>query len=495
MHHDVQRPFPPGFLWGASTSAYQVEGAWDADGKGPSVMDARTEFPSGTADYTVAADHYHRYDEDVSLFAELGLRAYRFSIAWTRIVPDGDGEVNRAGVAFYHRLIDSLLAAGIEPIVTMYHFDLPQALQATGGWSDRRTVDAFERYARILAAEYGDKVRYWLTINEQNVMILFGSALGLPQPRGEEPQRELYQQNHHMLVAQARAMRAVHELAPGAKVGPAPNIACVYPASSDPLDVIAAEDFSAIRNWLYLDAAVHGRYNSLVWSYLGERGWRPHIEPGDMDDLAAGRPDLIAFNYYTSHTVGAPRGDESDLGGSHDQHLLIGEVGTYRGVTNPHLSTNAFGWEVDPIGFRTTFRQLYDRYRLPLLVTENGLGGRDVLEEDGTVHDDYRVEYLREHIAQIRQAVSDGVDVLGYCPWAALDLVSTHQGMRKRYGFIYVDRDEEDLRSLRRHRKDSFHWYQRVIAANGASLSGGADGPPPHRGDPPAAGVMPADRE
>lgn len=489
MQHHSLRPFPPGFLWGASTSAYQVEGAWDLDGKGPSVMDARTDRPAGVADVTVASDHYHRYAEDVRLLAELGLRAYRFSIAWTRILPHGSGEVNPEGVAFYHRLIDSLLAAGIEPIVTMYHFDLPQGLQETGGWSDRRTVDAFERYARILVKEYGDKVRYWLTVNEQNVMILFGSALGLPQPAGEDPQRELYQQSHHMLVAQARAMRAVHELAPGAKVGPAPNIACVYPASSDPLDVIAAEDFSAIRNWLYLDAAVHGRYNSIAWAYLGERGWRPHIEPGDMTDLVAGRPDLIAFNYYTSHTVGAPRGDESDLGGSHDQHLLIGEVGTYRGVSNPHLATNDFGWEVDPVGLRTTFRQLHDRYHLPLLVTENGLGGQDVLEADGSVHDDYRIGYLREHIAQIQHAMADGVDVLGYCPWSALDLVSTHQGMRKRYGFIYVDRDEDDLRTLRRYRKDSFHWYRRVIASNGA------DGLTSRPGDPPGTGVRPDDQE
>ncbi|MEU6539009.1 glycoside hydrolase family 1 protein [Streptomyces sp. NPDC047000] len=482
MQHQSPRPFPPGFLWGASTSAYQVEGAWNTDGKGPSVIDARTELPPGTADFTVASDHYHRFAEDIALFAELGLRAYRFSVAWSRVIPDGDGAVNPAGLAFYHRLIDALLAAGIEPIVTMYHFDLPQALQERGGWSRRATVDAFERYARVLVSEFGDKVRHWLTINEQNVMILFASALGLEPPRSSDPQRELYQQNHHMLVAQARAMRAVHEISPRGKVGPAPNIACVYPASSDPLDVVAAEDFSAIRNWLYLDAAVHGRYNTTAWAYLGERGWRPRIEPGDMEDLAAGRPDLVAFNYYTSHTVGAPRDDEPELGGSADQHLLVGEAGTYRGVSNPHLATNEFGWETDPVGFRTTFRQLYDRYRLPLLVTENGLGGRDVLEADGAVHDSYRIEYLGEHIAQMREALADGVDVLGYCPWSAIDLVSTHQGVAKRYGFIYVDRGEDDLRTLGRHRKDSFAWYQRVIAANGLSHSRDTALVPPHQG-------------
>ncbi|WP_158372824.1 glycoside hydrolase family 1 protein [Cellulosimicrobium cellulans] len=466
MQHRTLAPFPPSFLWGASTSAYQVEGASLTDGKGPSVIDARTDRPAGVADYTVASDHYHRFAEDVELFAELGLTAYRFSVSWSRVIPDGDGEVNPDGIAFYHRLVDALLARGIEPVLTMYHFDLPQALQERGGWSSRATVDAFERYARLLVRELGGKVRRWLTINEQNIMILFGSALGVPAPAGEDPQRAVYQQNHHMLVAQARAMRAVHEV-PGALVGPAPNIACVYPASPDPLDVVAAEDFAAIRNWLYLDAAVHGVYNPTAWAYLGERGWRPRIEPGDLDDLAAGKPDFIAFNYYTSHTVGAPDPDGPEKGGSHDQHLLIGEAGVYRGVTNPHLQVSDFGWEMDPVGFRTTFRQLFDRYRLPLLVTENGLGAPDVLEADGSVHDPYRIDYLRSHVEQIQEAITDGVDVLGYCPWSALDLVSTHQGMRKRYGFVYVDRDETDLRGLARHRKDSFTWYQRVIASNG----------------------------
>lgn len=466
MQHRTLAPFPPSFLWGASTSAYQVEGASLTDGKGPSVIDARADRPTGVADYTVASDHYHRFAEDVELFAELGLTAYRFSVSWSRVIPDGDGEVNPEGVAFYHRLVDALLAKGIEPVLTMYHFDLPQALQERGGWSSRATVDAFERYARLLVRELGGKVKRWLTINEQNIMILFGSALGVPAPTGDDPQREIYQQNHHMLVAQARAMRAVHEV-PGALVGPAPNIACVYPASPDPLDVVAAEDFAAIRNWLYLDAAVHGVYHPTAWAYLGERGWRPTIEPGDLDDLAAGKPDFIAFNYYTSHTVGAPDPDGPEKGGSHDQHLLIGEAGVYRGVTNPHLQVSDFGWEMDPVGFRITFRQLFDRYRLPLLVTENGLGAPDVLEADGSVHDPYRIDYLRSHIAQIQEAITDGVDVLGYCPWAALDLVSTHQGMRKRYGFIYVDRDEHGLRDLARYRKDSFAWYQRVIASNG----------------------------
>lgn len=471
MDHTSPAPFRPGFLWGASTSAYQVEGAWDADSKGPSVMDARTEFPAGTTDFKHASDHYHHVAEDVALFAELGLKAYRFSIAWTRVVPDGDGEPNPAGIAFYHSLIDQLLACGIEPIITMYHFDLPQALQDKGGWSSRATVDAFARYARILFAEFGSKVRYWLTINEQNMMILHGAAIGLLPAGSGDPGRGLYQANHHMLLAQARAMILCHELLPTAKIGPAPNIACVYAASSSPDDVLAAADFTAIRNWLYLDVAVRGTYNPTAWAYLVARGIAPEITEGDLAVLAGARPDFIAFNYYSSHTVAAPLGSGEDLGHTGDQQITIGEAGVYRGSENPHLKKNQFGWEVDPVGFRTTFREIYDRYRLPLLVTENGLGAFDRLEDDGAVHDDYRIQYLTDHIAQMQLAAADGVEILGYCPWSAIDLVSTHQGSSKRYGFIYVDREEFDLKQLSRVRKDSFHWYQKVISCNGLPVS------------------------
>lgn len=468
MKYAALSPFPDGFLWGASTSGYQVEGAWDEDGKGRSIVDMRTDFPEGTTDYKVAADHYHHVDEDVALFGELGLAAYRFSIQWTRIVPDGDGAVNPDGVAFYHRLIDGLLANGVEPVVTMYHFDLPQSLAERGGWGSRGTVDAFVEYARVLYAEYGSKVKYWLTINEQNMMILHGGSLGILDGVKNEPLDVTYQKNHHMLVAQARAMALLHEMVPGAKVGPAPNIAYVYPASPHPADVLAADDLNAIRNWLYLDVAVHGRYHPVAWAYLVEKGRAPTFEPGDAEALAAAKPDFVAFNYYATHTVAAPAGDDSDEGAPEgaDQQVAMGERGVYRAVSNPHLQRNAFGWEVDPDGFRMTFRAMYERYHLPLLVTENGLGAFDEVV-DGQIHDDYRIDYLAQHIAQIQLAITDGVEVMGYCPWSAIDLVSTHQGISKRYGFVYVDRGEADLRTLGRLRKDSFFWYQKVIAENG----------------------------
>ena len=469
QYQDIAQ-FPSDFLWGASTSAYQVEGANDEDGKGPSIIDTNPNRPTGVADYSVASDHYHRYAEDVELFAELGMKAYRFSIPWTRIIPDGDGEINPAGIAHYHKLLDELQDKGIEPIVTLYHFDLPDALDQQGGWSNRSTIDAFARYSRIVFEEFGSKVKYWLTINEQNMMVLHGKAIGTTGRSGDADQKTIYQQNHNMFVAQAKAMALCHKMLPEAKIGPAPNIVSVYAATSAPEDVIAADDWDAIRNLMYVDVAVRGTYHPLAWAYLVEKGIEPTFEEGDAEILKAGNPDFLAFNYYSTQTVGASRGDASDFhsrGG--DQQIVRGEIGLYRAVPNENLPTNAFGWEIDPVGLRTTLRRMWDRYQLPLILTENGLGAFDEVV-DGRVHDDYRIDYLRRHIEQIQLAIADGVDVFGYCPWTAIDLISTHQGISKRYGFVYVNRDEDDLKDLARIKKDSYFWYQRVISSNGAEL-------------------------
>ena len=469
MDHNNMKPFPRDFLWGASTSAYQVEGAWNEDGKGPSVIDMK-KHPEGTSDFKVASDHYHRYKEDIALFAEMGLKAYRFSVAWTRIYPNGTGEINQKGIDFYNNLINELLSYNIEPIVTMYHFDLPYALQQKGGWSNRETIDAFENYARTLFTYFGDRVKYWLTINEQNMMILHGSAIGTLDPNMKNPQKELYQQNHHMFLAQAKAINLCHEMCPNAKIGPAPNISAVYPASSKPEDIMAAYNFSSIRNWLYLDVPVFGRYNSVAWRYMEEKGYTPTIQKGDMEILESAKPDFIAFNYYATVTVAENKSNASDENSIGDQQIAIGEPGFYRRVDNPYLEKTQFGWEIDPVGFRNTLRELNGRYHLPLLVTENGLGAYDKLEEGDIVNDDYRIEFLRKHIEQARLAITDGVNLIGYCPWSAIDLVSTHQGFSKRYGFIYVNRDEFDLKDLRRIKKKSFYWYKNVIATNGEKL-------------------------
>lgn len=471
MLHKNLKNFPKDFLWGASTSAYQVEGANLIDGKGPSCQDIK-KVPEGTSELDICADQYHRYKEDVALMAEMGFKVYRFSISWSRLIPEGTGDVNPKGIEYYNNLIDECLKHNIIPLVTMFHFDMPAALDKRGGWSKRESIDWFVNFAKVMYENFGDRVKYWLTINEQNVLTLMGDVIGTTMiPEGcTNIRKELYQQNHHMLVAQAKAMALCHEMIPDAKIGPAPNIALVYPASCKPEDNLAAQNLNAIRNWLYLDMAVYGKYNNLVWSFLEEIDAVPEIQEGDMEILASGKPDFIGFNYYSTATVEGYN-IEKDAAGKKDQQRGMDEPGVCKSFKNPNLQTTQFGWEIDPEGFRATAREIYSRYRLPLIVTENGLGAYDKLEEDGSIHDPYRIEYLRKHIEQLRLSITDGVDMMGYCPWSAIDLVSTHEGVVKRYGFIYVDRDEFDMKTLDRYRKDSFYWYKKVISTNGEDLS------------------------
>lgn len=467
MFYKQLKDFPQDFLWGASTSAYQVEGAYNEDGKGMSIQDLHVP-EAGITDFKVASDHYHRFKEDIQLMAELGLKAYRFSISWTRIIPDGDGEINQKGIAFYNQLIDELIKYHIEPVVTIYHFDLPLALYEKGGWANRQTIDAFEKYAKTLFTYFGDRVKYWLTINEQNVMINHPSAMN---PGKTPSKKELYQQCHNMFVAGAKATLLCHKMVENGKIGPAPNITAIYPEKCDPSDVIAADNWESIRCWLYLDVAVHGRYNSLVWAYLEEKGWTPEIEDGDMEVIAQAKPDYLGINYYATATVAAAKNDGTDCQPRNgDQQIMIGEEGVYRAAKNDYLEQTEFGWMVDSIGLRVTLRRIYDRYHLPILITENGLGAKDVLTEDKKIHDDYRIDYLQRHFHQAKLAMMDGVELIGYCPWAFIDLVSTHQGYQKRYGFVYVDREEDDLKELKRYKKDSYFWYQKVIDNNGKDL-------------------------
>lgn len=466
MFYNKCQLFPEHFLWGASTSAYQAEGAWNEDGKGPSVQDLHK--PEEFSDFSVASDHYHRYKEDVQLMKELGLKAYRFSISWSRIFPEGSGKVNEQGLQFYQDLINELLHAGIEPVVTLYHFDLPLALHEKGGWSLRSTVDAFEAYARLMFETFKGRVKYWLTINEQNVMINHPSAM---YPGKVPGPKELYQQNHHMFLASARAVKALREIDPEAKIGSAPNIIAVYPKTSLPEDVIAADNWEAIRNWLYLDVAAKGYYNPLAAAYLKEKGLFPDMEPGDSELLAENTADFLGLNYYSTATVSAAKNDghyRQPRNG--DQQTMVGEEGVFRAEENEALKAAEFGWKIDPVGLRTTLRRVYDRYHLPILITENGIGGREEIAADGKVHDQYRIMYLTEHFRQAQLALMDGVNLIGYCPWAFMDLVSTHQGYQKRYGFVYVDRGELDLGSMNRIRKDSFDWYRQVIETGGKVL-------------------------
>lgn len=463
--------FPDRFLWGGSSSAYQVEGAWNEGGKSPSIID-RLAHPQGTADFTVASDHYHKFKEDIKLFAEMGLKAYRFSIAWTRIIPNGTGDVNLEGIEFYKNVLHELKQHNIEPIATLYHFDLPYVLYEKGGWENRTTIDAFVEYARVLFEYFGSHVKYWLTINEQNTMILHPGAIGLPKDGILPSKKALYQQSHHMLVAQAKVMQLCHEMLPNSMIGPAINTTSMYQATCHPDDAIAAHNWETLRCWSFLDTAVYGRYNKLAWRYLEDRALAPQINEGDMAILQQGKPDFIAINYYSTATIAAPLGDGSDVSArAGDQQIMLGEHGVYRATENPYVDKTRYGWVIDPSGLRLTLRKTYERYHLPILITKNGIGEPDVLTEEGLIHDDYRIAFIRQHIEQMRLAINDWVDLIGYCPWSVIDVVSTHQGYAKRYGFIYVDRDETDLKDLKRIKKKSFHWYQKVIQSNGRQLS------------------------
>ncbi|MBQ9825487.1 MAG: glycoside hydrolase family 1 protein [Solobacterium sp.] len=463
------KPFPEGFLWGASSSAYQCEGAYDEEGKTLSVSDT-APVPAGTTDFKVAIDHYHRFKEDIALMAEMGFKEFRFSIAWPRIIPNGSGEVNQVAVDHYHEVIDECLKYGIEPVVTLYHFDLPQVLQDRyHGWTDRQCIDDFVEYCKVCFKEYGPKVKYFLTINEQNMMVLYQGHM-----YGDE--KDVWKANHYMLVAQAQAMIECHKMCPNSKIGPAPNITAIYPASSSPLDNLAAMDWDQMRNRLFLDTAAFGEYPEALMNWWKDRGVAPEITEEDKAILKAGNPDFIAFNYYGAGCVkyvGLEEGEKLKAEAKEKKDFMTGLM-TYPGlctaVKNPLQEQTSYGMGIDPVGLRVTLRQLWERYHLPLLITENGCGVPDKLEEDGTIHDDYRIDYLRKHIIACREAITDGVDLMGYSPWSAFDLISTHQGITKRYGFIYVNRDEFDLKDMKRIRKDSFFWYKKVIESNGEVL-------------------------
>lgn len=455
--------FPKDFLWGASISAHQTEGAYLSDGKGLSVQDTRRRDNPNIADFTVAVDHYHRYKEDIRLLAEMGIKTFRFSIAWTRIFPNGRGQVNPLGLAHYNAVIDELLSYGIQPLITLNHFDLPQALEDEGGWGVRSTVDAFITYAETLFCAYGDRVKHWLTINEPNILLLVDKKI-----LGKEiPLSEKYQQFHHLMIAEKYAFKRCHELVEAGKIGPVPNISLVYPATCKPLDNQAALYFNSIRNWAYLDFSCFGRYNTVFKDYLTRNHCQITFAKEDKALMENNFPDFIAMNFYTTVTVEMPMEKENMMNGISDQQSEdIMEWGFYKGFTNPYLAKNEFNWTIDPTGLKTTLQTLYDRYHLPVIITENGLGAKDELTKDGTIHDTYRIDYLQLHLTQCLQAIEAGVDLIGYSPWSAIDLISVHEGISKRYGFIYVDRTEKETKELTRYKKDSFYWYQKLIATN-----------------------------
>ncbi|PHM63153.1 glycoside hydrolase family 1 protein [Xenorhabdus ishibashii] len=469
--------FPENFLWGASTSAYQVEGAAETYGKKLSQQDVINNNP-GFADTHITSDHYHRYKEDIALMKELGLKSYRFSIAWSRIFPDGIGKVNDKGVEFYHNLIDELLKNGITPIPTLYHYDMPMALvEKYHGWINRQSVADFAYYAEFVIKEFSKKVQYWLTINEQSIIVQFWTKKCLIPEHFLHDEQIKYQINHHMNLAHAIACKLVHQWVPNGLVGAALGYSAIYPLTSKPEDNLAAQNANDLRNYYFTDIYLKGHYNQSALIYLKNHGLAPHIEVGDMELIKEGYSDFLAINYYCSHAAaaaekGAQRRmdgfNPTGIKGQIDGHEI--QPNFYQIHKNPHLDTTDWDWAVDPIGLEYLLRDLYTRYQKPLMITENGFGADDKLESDGAIHDDYRINYIQQHINAIKRAMNYGVKVISYNPWSFIDLLSTSNGYKKRYGFVYVNRTDKDIKDLSRYKKDSFYWYQNVIQTRGGSL-------------------------
>lgn len=461
------KTFPKTFLWGGAVAANQVEGAYLEEGKGLSTSDVqpqgvfgkvveRVEGDSGIKD--VAIDFYHRYPDDIKLFAEMGFSCLRVSIAWTRIFPNGDEQQpNEAGLAFYDKLFDELAAHNITPLVTLSHYEMPWGLvKQYGGWGSRQTIGFFERYARTVFARYKEKVKLWLTFNEINMSLHAPmTGVGLPETSSKA---DVYQAIHHQLVASALAVKACHEIIPDAKIGNMLLGGLVYPLTCKPEDVLEA--LQENRAWQFFgDVQCRGAYPGYMLRFFRDNGITLEITDADREALKA-TVDFISFSYYMTGCV------------TTDEELNQQARGNILSmVPNPHLASSEWGWQIDPIGLRTLLNVLWDRYQKPLFIVENGLGAKDKPDADGVVQDDYRIRYLNAHLVQVREAIDDGVDVMGYTSWGPIDLVSASKAeLSKRYGFIYVDRDDSGNGTLARSRKKSFYWYQEVIATNGASL-------------------------
>ena len=469
----MKERFPEHFLWGASSSAFQIEGGWDEDGKGMSVADYNSfKHSDKQADSKVASDFYHHWREDIALMKELGMKAYRFSLAWTRIIPDGDGEVNQHGIDFYNQVIDELISNGIQPLVTLYHFDLPYALvEKYNGWESRECAFAFERYARIRFQAFGDRVKIWQVHNEQNLMIRVNNRMNIYVEDDYQADKMRAQMDYHMFLAHALAVNACHELVKDGKVGPAVSSTCTYPLTNQPMDVWAARMNDNFKTNYCLEMHMNGEYPGYYMRYLKERNIVPQMPKADQEILKKAKIDYIALNYYRTLCASYLPADEKHPIGSRvfrGNEVDFDQYGYCRDEKNENLKASEYGAQIDPMGLRLVLNDYYRRYHLPMIVTENGLGTADVLTEDGHVHDDYRIAYIDAHIDAISDAIEDGVEMMGYCPWSFMDLLSSHQGFKKRYGFVYVNREDHDLKDLRRIKKDSFMWYQKVIKDNGA---------------------------
>lgn len=477
------KPFPQDFLWGAASAANQCEGAWNVEGKGVSISDVMTSgthksprritptideskyfYPSHEA-----VDFYHRYKEDIALCAEMGFKIFRMSINWTRIFPQGNETVpNEAGLAFYDKVFAELKKYNIEPLVTIYHNENPFYLTGLcNGWQDRRCIDYYMNFCRVLFERYKDVVTYWIPFNEINCLTTkLGNwnHAGILHPGTEfftdqvdEPSAR-FAALHHQFVASARAVKLGKSINPNFRFGTMICHITVYPLTCDPEDILLTQQEDMLRNCFSGDVQVKGIYPYYIRRYFERNHISFEITQQDLQDIREGTVDFYSFSYYMSNCIT----------GQKNAAQVSGNV--MGGAKNPYLKATEWDWQIDPKGLRYTLNRVYDRYQVPIMVTENGLGARDVVE-DGKIHDDYRIDYLRQHIEQMRLAIDDGVDLIGYTPWSTMDLVSVSTGeMAKRYGFIYVDRDDAGNGTQNRLKKDSFYWYQKVISSNGENL-------------------------
>ena len=473
--------FKENFLWGGAVAAHQLEGGWQDGGKGVSVADVMTVgahgVPRRITDGVLegenypnheAIDFYGRYKEDVKLFAELGLKCFRTSIAWTRIFPKGDEtEPNEAGLQFYDALFDECLKYGIEPVITLSHFEMPYHLVTEyGGWKNRKMIDFFARFAEICFTRYKDKVKYWMTFNEINNQANYKEDFapftnsGLRFEAGDDREKIMYQAAHYELVASAKAIEIGHKINSDFEIGCMIAMVPIYPYSCSPSDMMAATVAMQRRYW-FTDVHCKGRYPSYMKAYFDRKQFNLDITAEDEAQLTKGTVDYIGFSYYMSFAV-----KDHDKGPAFDYD----EANDL--VENPYVKASDWGWQIDPLGLRITMNDLYDRYQKPLFIVENGLGAKDTIEADGSINDDYRIDYLRAHIsAMIDAVVEDGIPLMGYTSWAPIDLVSASTGeMSKRYGYVYVDKDDQGNGTLERRRKKSFYWYKKVIASNGSDL-------------------------
>ncbi|WP_418304137.1 6-phospho-beta-glucosidase [Pantoea alhagi] len=474
----METKFPAGFLWGGAIAANQAEGAWREGGKGPATVDM---IPHGANRLAVklgqqprfewrddefypshdAIDFYHRYKEDIALMAEMGFKVFRTSIAWSRIYPQGDELTpNEAGIAFYRDLFNECKKYNIEPLVTLCHFDVPMHLvKEYGSWRSRKMVEFFTRYARTCFEAFDGLVKYWLTFNEINILLHSPfSGAGLVFTEGEDPQQVKYQAAHHELLASALATKIAHEVNPQNQVGCMLAGGNFYPYSCKPEDVWAALEKDR-ENLFFIDVQARGAYPAWTKRMFREQGIAIEIQPGD-EEILKNTVDFVSFSYYASRCASADMNNEN-----------TSAANIVKSLKNPFIEASEWGWGIDPLGLRITMNMMYDRYQKPLFLVENGLGAKDVVNAQGEIEDDYRIRYLREHIRAMAEAIEDGIPIMGYTSWGCIDLVSASTGeMSKRYGFVYVDRDDRGQGTLARTRKKSFWWYKKVIASNGADL-------------------------